>query len=53
MQTFRGSAGIAFTHITTDDGIGLVSNLVTSLYQDEKGYMRVAFFRVLHFTKKV
>lgn len=31
----------AFTHITTDDGIGLGSNLVTSLYQDEKGFVWV------------
>lgn len=34
-----GQQGFAFTHITTDDGIGLASNLVTSLYQDEKGYI--------------
>src|SRR3954454_20062238 len=29
----------AFTHITTDDGIGLTSNHITSLYQDEKGFI--------------
>jgi streptogramin lyase len=28
-----------FTHITTDDGIGLASNHVTSLHQDEKGFI--------------
>jgi ligand-binding sensor domain-containing protein/two-component sensor histidine kinase len=28
-----------FTHITTDDGIGLASNHVTSLHQDDKGFM--------------
>lgn len=33
--------GFAFTHITTDDGIGLASNLVTSLYQDERGFIWV------------
>ena len=48
----KGQQGFAFTHITTDDGIGLASNLVTSPYQDEKGYILVAFFRVLHSTKK-
>jgi ligand-binding sensor domain-containing protein/two-component sensor histidine kinase len=31
----------AFTRITTDDGIGLSSNHVTSLYQDEKGFIWV------------
>lgn len=31
----------AFTHITTDDGIGLSSNHITSLYQDEKGFIWV------------
>ncbi len=35
----KGQQGFAFTHITTDDGIGLASNLVTSLCQDEKGYI--------------
>lgn len=30
-----------FINITTEDGIGLASNLVTSLYQDEKGYIWV------------
>ena len=34
--------GFAFTHISTDDGTGLASNLVTSLYQDEKGFIWVA-----------
>src|SRR3954471_17079157 len=33
--------GFGFIHITTEDGIGLASNLVTSLYQDEKGYIWV------------
>lgn len=33
--------GFAFSHITTDDGTGLASNLVTSLYQDEKGFIWV------------
>jgi ligand-binding sensor domain-containing protein/two-component sensor histidine kinase len=33
--------GFAFTHINTEDGIGLASNLVTSLYQDEKGFIWV------------
>ncbi|WP_018617128.1 sensor histidine kinase [Segetibacter koreensis] len=33
--------GFAFIHITTDDGMGLASNLVTSLYQDEKGFIWV------------
>jgi len=37
----EGQQGFAFTHITTEDGIGLASNLVTSLYQDEKGYIWV------------
>jgi ligand-binding sensor domain-containing protein/two-component sensor histidine kinase len=31
----------AFTHITTDDGSGLASNHVTSLHQDEKGFIWV------------
>ncbi|MFT3908509.1 MAG: two-component regulator propeller domain-containing protein [Ferruginibacter sp.] len=31
----------AFTHITTDDGTGLASNVVYSLYQDHKGFMWV------------
>lgn len=34
--------GFAFVHITTEDGLGLASNLVTSLYQDEKGFIWVA-----------
>ncbi|MDB5247845.1 MAG: hypothetical protein JWQ40_2239 [Segetibacter sp.] len=33
--------GFAFTHISTEDGIGLASNHVTSLYQDEKGFIWV------------
>ncbi len=33
--------GFAFTHITTDDGMGLASNQVSSLYQDEKGFIWV------------
>lgn len=37
----KAQSGFAFTHITTYDGMGLASNLVTSLYQDEKGFMWV------------
>ncbi len=37
----KGQQGFAFTHITTDDGTGLASNHVTSLFQDEKGFMWV------------
>ncbi|TDH20655.1 hypothetical protein EXU57_21295 [Segetibacter sp. 3557_3] len=33
--------GFAFSHITTDDGTGLGSNLVTSLHQDNKGFIWV------------
>jgi ligand-binding sensor domain-containing protein/two-component sensor histidine kinase len=31
----------AFTHISTDDGMGLSSNVITSLYQDKKGFIWV------------
>src|SRR5580765_3694931 len=31
----------AFTHITTEDGSGLASNVVRSIYQDHKGFMWV------------
>lgn len=37
----KGQQGFAFTRITTDDGSGLASNVVSSLYQDEKGYIWV------------
>jgi signal transduction histidine kinase/ligand-binding sensor domain-containing protein len=37
----QAQQGRAFTRITTDDGIGLASNLVTSLYQDPKGFIWV------------
>ncbi|HPH83833.1 MAG TPA: two-component regulator propeller domain-containing protein [Ferruginibacter sp.] len=30
--------GFAFSHITTDDGIGLASNVVRCIFQDNKGY---------------
>lgn len=33
--------GFAFNRISTNDGIGLASNLVLSLYQDYKGYVWV------------
>ena len=36
-----GQQSFGFINITTEDGIGLASNLVTSLYQDEKGYIWV------------
>ncbi|HEX8278750.1 MAG TPA: two-component regulator propeller domain-containing protein, partial [Segetibacter sp.] len=35
----QGQQRFAFTHITTDDGIGLSSNHITSLYQDPKGFI--------------
>ena len=38
-KALRGQQGFAFTRISTDDGVGLASNLVTSLYQDKKGYI--------------
>jgi ligand-binding sensor domain-containing protein len=31
----------AFTHISTDDGMGLSSNVITSLYQDKRGFIWV------------
>lgn len=33
--------GFAFTHFSTADGMGLASNMVGSLYQDEKGFIWV------------
>ena len=30
--------GFAFSHITTEDGIGMASNVVCSIFQDSKGY---------------
>lgn len=39
--TTHAQQGFAFTHITTDDGMGLASNVVSSLYQDEKGFIWV------------
>lgn len=38
-KSLTAQHSFAFTQITTDDGTGLASNLVTSLYQDEKGYI--------------
>jgi signal transduction histidine kinase/ligand-binding sensor domain-containing protein len=38
-KSLTGQHSFAFTQITTNDGTGLASNLVTSLYQDEKGYI--------------
>lgn len=32
---------LAFTRISTDDGTGLASNVVSSIYQDEKGFIWV------------
>jgi signal transduction histidine kinase/ligand-binding sensor domain-containing protein len=40
-SALQAQQGFAYTHITTDDGIGLASNVVTSLYQDEKGFIWV------------
>ena len=37
--TAGAQQGFAYTRITTEDGIGLSSNVVTSLYQDEKGFI--------------
>ncbi len=37
----QAQQSFAFSHMTTDDGIGLASNLVTCIYQDPKGYMWV------------
>ncbi len=37
----QAQQGFAFTRITTDDGVGLASNDISSLYQDKKGYMWV------------
>lgn len=34
-----GQQGFAFTHINIDDGMGLASNLVTSFYQDKRGFI--------------
>ena len=33
--------GFAFTHFSTADGTGLASNMVGSIYQDEKGFIWV------------
>ncbi|WP_207496721.1 ligand-binding sensor domain-containing protein [Aridibaculum aurantiacum] len=40
-QACYAQQGFAFTQITTDDGLGLASNVVSSLYQDEKGFIWV------------
>ncbi len=40
-QTACAQQGLAFTHITTDDGTGLASNIVNSLHQDKKGFIWV------------
>jgi len=37
----QGQQRFAFTNITTDDGIGLTSNHITSIYQDAKGFIWV------------
>jgi len=37
----KAQQGFAFTRFTTEDGSGLSSNVVTSLYQDEKGFIWV------------
>ena len=37
--TAHAQQRLAFTHITTDDGSGLASNVVSSIYQDEKGFI--------------
>ncbi len=41
--SFAGLAqqGSSFTHISTEDGTGLASNLVRSIYQDHKGFIWV------------
>ncbi len=37
----RSQQGFAFTRITTEDGMGLASNVVSSLHQDERGFIWV------------
>jgi signal transduction histidine kinase/ligand-binding sensor domain-containing protein len=37
----QAQPGFAFTRMTTDDGAGLASNMVTSIYQDKKGFIWV------------
>lgn len=37
----QAQQGFAFTRFTTEDGSGLSSNVVTSLFQDEKGFIWV------------
>jgi signal transduction histidine kinase/ligand-binding sensor domain-containing protein len=37
--TAQSQRGLAFIRLSTDDRIGLASNVVTSLYQDEKGFI--------------
>ncbi|TDH28051.1 hypothetical protein EXU57_06200 [Segetibacter sp. 3557_3] len=37
----RSQQGFAFTRITTDDGMGLASNVVSSLHQDARGFIWV------------
>jgi len=37
----QAQQGFTFTRFTTDDGAGLSSNVVYSLYQDEKGFLWV------------
>lgn len=39
--SLHAQQGFAFTHFSTADGIGLASNKVGSLYQDEKGFIWV------------
>lgn len=37
--SLKAQQGFAFTRFTTEDGSGLSSNVVTSIYQDEKGFI--------------
>ncbi|RPD48913.1 hypothetical protein DRJ53_09645 [Paracnuella aquatica] len=37
--TAQSQRGLAFIRLSTDDRIGLASNVVTALYQDEKGFI--------------
>src|SRR5436190_9138887 len=40
-QTAYSQQRASFTHITTGDGTGLASNVVNSIYQDQKGFIWV------------
>ena len=37
----QAQQGFTFTRFTTEDGSGLLSNVVSSIYQDEKGFIWV------------